>query len=312
VTRSLVVFAFLACCLNPVAWGGSVYTFTQVSPAGQQENMNSGAAINTSGLVAWVNGSSINTWNGVSLSTYNPGVNILSVGTNIGLSDANAVSFSYQSGANYLAGDYSIPGGTLASFQYPGQQYTYAGGSSPNGLVAGNYAGNTGFVWTGGNAYTDITYPGPHGQVYVFGVNDAGHVVGANWCCNLGLSFLDAGGVFTTISVPGYADGNVWAMNVNNSDTVVGDVWDGSHTHGFVWQNGVGSIVDYTGATDTIIYGINSSGELVGEADFGNPYNAIVFTATSTPEPGTLALMLGAGLLAVCCRQFRRKNDVRA
>ncbi|HEX3744284.1 MAG TPA: hypothetical protein VHW09_10155 [Bryobacteraceae bacterium] len=307
-TRLLTHYAFLAICCTSIGWGGSIYTFTQVSPIGEPIFTLGGAAINSSGLVAWVDGSSIDTWNGATVSVYNPGVTIISAGSNIGLSDANSVSFAYQSGAMYLAGNYSLSSSTLTSFQYPGQTYTYDGGSSPNGLlVAGDYAGATGFVWQGGTSFTDITYSGPHGQTYVFGVNDSGDVVGLSDCCNLGLSFLDQSGVFTTISVPGYSDDDVQSFNLNNLDTVVGNVWDGTNAHGFIWQNGVASIVDYPGASNTTLYGINSAGVLVGEADFGNNADGIVFEASNAPEPGTLFLMLGAALLAVGSPKFRNR-----
>ena len=298
------VFAVL---VVPMAWSNGIYNFTQVSPSGQAINTNSGAAIDSSGLVAWTYGNTIQTWNGSTVSTYTPGVTPANVGSNIGLSDAGVVSFTSFDASGTHGQVYSIPGGTLTSFDYPGQTDTYAGGSSTNGVVAGNYAGNAGFVWSGG-VFTDINYPGTHGQVYTTGVNAAGDVVGFNYCCTLGVSFLDKGGVFTTISVSGVADNNVLAHNVNNSDVVVGWVDINNIENGFVWQNGVGSIVNYPGATNTIIYGVNSAGVLVGEADFGTYTNGIVFTATlssQTPEPGTLGLLLGAGALLGTLRKYR-------
>jgi hypothetical protein len=294
---------------GPMAWAGNVYNFTQVSPVGQPINVLGGAAIDSAGLLAWSYGSNIQTWNGSTVTTYNTGVNVANVGSNIGLSDAGVVSFTSYNGSATFANTYALSGGTLTTFTYPGQTFTYFGGSSTNGLVAGDYAGNTGFIWTGGTSYTDVVYPGPHGQMYMYGVNSAGDSVGLNWCCGLGVSFLDKGGVFTTISVSGYTDDQVFAYNINNSDVVVGDTWNGTVQSGFLWQSGLSTIINYPGATDTILYGINSAGELVGEADFGDSTNGIVFTATlasQAPEPGTFALLLGAGVLLGAIRKRTR------
>lgn len=306
--KRIAFAAAIAAFLSPAAWCGA-YTFTQVSPAGQNVDINYGAAINTSGEVVWINGVSAEAWNGTTLSSYPIGGTYDISAGNIGLSDAGGISFSYYNGSGFEGAVYSIPNGTLTNFGYPGETYNYAGGSSASGLVAGDYAGNTGWVWNGGSSFTTITYPGTHGQTYLNGVNNSGDVVGQNYCCDEGVSFLDKNGVFTTITVPGEANNGVLAQNLNNSDVVVGGAYNSQGNYdGFVWQNGVGSIVDYPGATDTMIYGINSSGELVGEADFGSYSDGIVFTATlgsGTPEPATFYLLIGAGLL-IAGRKARR------
>jgi hypothetical protein len=297
-------FAVLMCS---TAWGNGVYSFAQISPVGQAINVNGGAAINTTGLIAWAYGNSIQTWNGSSVTTYNPGVNVATAGTNIGLSDAGGVSFtSFASGfASASADVYSIPGGTLTSFSFPGQSYTYFGGSSANGLVAGDYSGDAGFIWTGGTSYNVVNYPTAHGQIYLYDVNNNGDLIGLNACCGSGVSFIDVNNNFTTISVPGSNDNQVFAFGLNNSDIVVGDTFNGTSQSGFIWQNGSATALNYPGATDTIIYGVNSAGQLVGEADFGSYTNGIVFTATLAPEPGTFALLFGAAALLGAVRKYR-------
>jgi len=306
--KRIAIAAAVAAFFCTLSWSSPVYTFTQISPGNQADNIFLGAAINTSGLTAWINGGTAETWNGTSISSYTLTNEQISEGQPIGLSDAGGISFSYFNGSDFIGAVYSIPSGTTTTFQYQSGE-TYAAGSSPGGWVAGDNASAAGgFIWKGGSSFTQITYPGSHGQIYLDGVNNAGDVVGQSSCCDSGVSFIDENGVYTTITVPGEATDDVQAENLNNSDTVVGYAYNAlQHEDGFVWQNGVGTIVDYPGATDTIIYGINSSGELVGEADFGNSNDAIVFTAAiaPTPEPGTFYLLIGAGMIVVGRRYIR-------
>jgi hypothetical protein len=290
---------------------GTVYTFTQVSPAGQSIGLFNGAAINTSGLVAYAqNSNTIETWNGSATVSYAVANNQSSSGGPLGLSDAGGISYSYFNGTAFVGEVYSIPLSTVTTFSYPGQSETYATGSSPSGLVAGDSAVSSGgFVWHGGSSFTTITYPGSHGQIYLDGVNNQGDVVGQSNCCDAGVSFIDENGVYTTITVPGETTSDIQAYNLNNYDVVVGAAYNAQgHEDGFIWQNGLGSVLDYPGATDTILYGINSAGKIVGEADFGNNSNAIVFTATlssATPEPGTLWMLAGGTLLLLAGRLYR-------
>jgi hypothetical protein len=90
----------------------------------------------------------------------------------------------------------------------------------------------------------------------------------------------------------------------------VGEAFDGTLQNGFIWQNGVGSVLNFPGASNTILYGINSAGEVVGEANFGGPFSTgLVFTAelVSTPEPATFTLLLGAGALLGAVRRYRAR-----
>jgi len=293
--KRIAVVAAMAVLLCTQGRSSTIYNFSQVSPGNQAESIFVGAAINSSGLVAWENGESLYTWNGSAVSQYG---NFQNLGQGIGLSDAGGISFSYESGGAV----YSIPNGTVTSVAYPGADGTTATGSSPDGMVTGySYTGPSqyGFIDDGGS-FTQVSYPGPHGQIYLWGINDSSNVVGISSCCDSGVGFIDENGVYTTITVPGITNGDIDPRGLNDSNEVVGEVYTGSDLEGFVWQNGVGSIVNYPGATDTIIYGVNSAGELVGEADFGQYYSGIVFTATpegsTTPEPRTFYLLAGAAL----------------
>jgi hypothetical protein len=89
--RPIFYSAVFALAMGSLAWGNT-YTFTQVSPVGQAINTQGGAAINSAGLVAWAYGSSIQTWNGSTVSTYSPGVNPDYSMAGFGLSDAGGVS----------------------------------------------------------------------------------------------------------------------------------------------------------------------------------------------------------------------------
>jgi hypothetical protein len=305
-TKRISGIAWLPLLMPGLCSAATVYNFTPITQAGTNVYIYNGAAINDSGTVAWIASSSqVDAFNGSTVTDY-----LIPAASWLGLSNAAAISF-YDYAADEGA-IYSTSSGTTTLFQYPGAQYTLSSGSSADGTVAGYYTDTSynqfGFTYNG-SAFTQVTYPGPHGQIYVMDVNDAGNVVGISSCCDSGVGFVDENGVYTTITYPGLPNGDVIPQGINDSNTVVGWAYNptAQAEHGFVWQNGITTTVNYPGAADTILYGINSSGEIVGEAQLPNG-QGILFTAQVSPAPEPASMLLvGLSLVGAGCIRRRAR-----
>src|SRR4029077_5937652 len=92
-----------------------------------------------------------------------------------------------------------------------------------------------------------------------FGINDSGQIVGSFFDAGNTKThgFLDTGGSFTTIDVPGATNTN--AYGINNSGQIVGWFRDGLGDHVFLDTGGSFTTINAPGATSTYAYGINDS-----------------------------------------------------
>jgi Ca2+-binding RTX toxin-like protein len=79
--------------------------------------------------------------------------------------------------------------------------------------------------------------------------------------------FLDNGGTFSTIAVPGAA-WNV-ALGINDFGQIVGYYVDSTGGHGFVDTGGVFSTIDVPGVIGTVADAINDSGQILGWSSDG-------------------------------------------
>src|ERR1019366_6585948 len=97
------------------------------------------------------------------------------------------------------------------------------------------------------------------------GINSGGQIVGFYTDASYILhGFLDNGGIFTTIDVPGapYTQG---ALGINNGGQIVGSYVDASnYSHGFLDNGGIFTTIDFPGAIYTQAWGINNGGQIVG------------------------------------------------
>jgi uncharacterized membrane protein len=116
-------------------------------------------------------------------------------------------------------------------------------------------------------SFTTIVVPGVVNSVIPSGINDSGQIVGHfEDMHQVHHSFLDSGGVFTFIDVPGAV--NTDAGGINDSGQIVGTFqvpFQGAlASHGFLDIGGRFTIIDVPGALYTLVDGINDSGQIVG------------------------------------------------
>lgn len=112
--------------------------------------------------------------------------------------------------------------------------------------------------------YTTIDVPGAS-DTFVFGVNDAGQMVGHYYDASGQHGFSLSGGSFSTIDFPG-ASVTV-ANGINDTGQTVGYYRDGSMYRGFLLTSGSFSTIDYPGAEATFVFKINDTGQIVGWYD---------------------------------------------
>ena len=115
-------------------------------------------------------------------------------------------------------------------------------------------------------SFTQIDVPGAT-DTEAYGINDAGQIVGA-FGNNTGVhGFLDTGGSYTTIVVPG-APLITTAQNINNVGQIVGIFGNNFVQHGFLDTGGNFTQLDVPGLSGlqqyTIANGINDAGQIVG------------------------------------------------
>ena len=124
------------------------------------------------------------------------------------------------------------------------------------------------------------------------GINAAGQMVGVFVDAAGGHGFVDTGGVFTTIDVPGAS--STAAFGINDMGQIVGFFADATGGHGFLDTGGVFTTIDVPGASFTQANGINAAGQIVGlfgDAtgaqgffDAGGIFTPIVFTPIDGPR----------------------------
>ena len=97
-------------------------------------------------------------------------------------------------------------------------------------------------------SFTTVNYPGAT-TTAVEGINSSGELVGIFTDSTGDHGFIDNGGTFTTINVPGGAAGTTDAFGINGSGQVVGSFFDSSsNLHGFLDSSGTFSQIDDTSA----------------------------------------------------------------
>jgi probable HAF family extracellular repeat protein len=183
-----------------------------------------------------------------------------------------------------------------------------------------------GFIWTAATGMVELGTLGGNNS-YANGINSSGEVVGeASLANGYDNAFLAVGAMMTDLGTLG--GGNSYAYGINDSGTVVGySAVAGGDSHAFIYVNGVmldlNSLIGNGSGWDLLeAYGINSTGEIVGEGMFDgeshafllDPENGFSTQASSggqaVPEPGSRWLVgIGMGLVMVCV--WREKLSVK-
>jgi uncharacterized membrane protein len=115
--------------------------------------------------------------------------------------------------------------------------------------------------------------------------------------------FLDIGGSFTTIDVPGGTA--TIAAGINDNGYIVGTFQGATGSRGYVDMGGNFTAIDVPGASGTSAAGINNGGQIVGS--FGDPTGGNSFLATPVPEPSS-SLTLATGFVALFAMVYRGKR----
>jgi hypothetical protein len=121
--------------------------------------------------------------------------------------------------------------------------------------------------------FADLTYisidaPGATRGTVATGINDQGQIVGWYLDATSYHGFLDMGGVFSNIDVPGTQTTIV--SGINDFGQIVGQYSDSTGTHGFLYSAGTFTSLDYPkfpgdhSGQNTIARGVNNSGQIVG------------------------------------------------
>jgi probable HAF family extracellular repeat protein len=191
-----------------------------------------------------------------------------------------------------------LPGGDWSSASGINQSGTVVGDSS---VSSGNFRG---FVWNPQSGMVEIGTLGGLNS-HATAINHSGEVVGhASLPSGYEHAFSAVGAIMTDLGTLG---GSSYAYGINDSATIVGYSWPASsdNPHAFVYLNGImidlNSLIP-SGAGWQLLeaYGINNSGQIVGEGLLNGKSHAFrldpalvpgirtistTFSIASVPEP---------------------------
>jgi len=165
----------------------------------------------------------------------------------------------------------------------------YALGINDLDIIAGYYRTNSncyapgdtcdvGYLKDGANYHSILL--GTAGYTFLSGTNDAGISVGT--CCGSnsahgpGVAYSGRDGAFHLIFAPGAQA--TFLTSISNLGVIGGySEAPGNLTSGFLLQDGTFTQIVYPGAAGTYVYGVNSSGQAVGNAVMGTSAQAFLY-----------------------------------
>lgn len=249
---------------------------------------------------------------------------INNAGVVVGTSDNFDIPFQFNKGHAF---SWTASGGIKDVGTLPGRLYSEGVSVNSSGKIVGfSYSGDPNlspvdaFLDNNGTKVNLGSLNNLEEDTYAFDINDSDQVVGKSLSTskNGGLNFkpfLWQNGVITDLGeIPGFPGGS--ATSINNLGQVVGisESLDGRN-HPFLYSNG--SIVDLnsllpSGSGWELLqaHGIDDRGDIVGYGTLNGVEQAFLLRPTITPEPGPVALLLGATIpgVAFLSRRLRRRK----
>ncbi len=158
--------------------------------------------------------------------------------------------------------------GVFTYFDYPGQNVTYAQGINDSGLIvgaatqeAGRRSTVVGFVYNG-SIFTTLK-DGKDTVTSPYGINNVGTLVGAAGAIDVSTGFMESGGKYSVVRLPGQCDLK-FATGINSLDEIVATTLCGLYYQGYAIQNGRAHGIAFPGAIETVALGVNDGGVIVG------------------------------------------------
>jgi probable HAF family extracellular repeat protein len=122
-----------------------------------------------------------------------------------GINKFNSIVGWYLDASENAHGFKRYSNGGLTSINYPGAQATYANAINDTGAIVGSYTASNGtlhgFIYHG-NQWATLDFPNTTGTE-LFGISNAGVILGLDHSPEQGRAFMYIGGGFKTIAVPG-------------------------------------------------------------------------------------------------------------
>ncbi len=213
---------------------------------------------------------------------------------------AGQVAVPQSGGYNYEGFTINTANGAVAAINVPGASSTIAWAMNDSGVLVGGYStatSNLSFVDNGGT----FTTFGLGSGSSLFDINNAGVSVGYyNDGTGTHGMVRSASGTIQTLDVPN--SGLTEIFGINNLGHMVGETaggfcaGTGQGFCSFYYNGSTFSVLAVPGTVDTFAYGINDSDQIVGEyLTSGNQNNGFLATSvsvSSTPEPGTMGLLV--------------------
>jgi hypothetical protein len=169
---------------------------------------------------------------------------------------------------------------------FPGACATHARGINESGTIVGFWEecdsegtiALHGFTWKKG-AFSGVDYQGAI-DTYLVGINASGDIVGGWQSESDARSFILSRGQFNDFDLP-LPDATEGPLAINASGDVAGSFSSSDGTYGFLLDGKTLNIIEYPGAPSTVVYGVNSAGQVVGvhrvgsanQGFFGQPSN---------------------------------------
>ena len=180
--------------------------------------------------------------------------------------NATGVMAGFYSNDGEEIHSFLLVGGNFSFFDYPGAYSTQATGINDAGLIVGfeGDAGNVhdkGFLYDG-NTFTPVKV-GRNTRTMVWGVDNAGDLVGGTGSANFARGVAQLGGSLKPVNFPGsytYA----YATAINTLGQIVGWTVEGSVGDSYLFANGKFKKIDIEGALQTVAFSINNNGVVVG------------------------------------------------